>query len=87
MTQFGDKEMCDYPAAHSMDTEWFAVDADGNIGLFDSSEGGAVPETWSRTRRETKIEYVYDFLEKWREIEDVSVLQIPIPSNSIEGIV
>ena len=77
----------DYPAAHSMDTEWFAVDADGNIGFFDSSEGGAVPETWSRTRRETKIEYVYDFLEKWRDIEDVPVLQIPIPGNSIEGLI
>jgi hypothetical protein len=33
----------DFPAAHSMDTEWFAVDAEGNVGLFDSSEDGAVP--------------------------------------------
>jgi hypothetical protein len=35
--------MPDFPAAHSMDTDWFAIDADGNIGLFDSYEGGAVP--------------------------------------------
>jgi hypothetical protein len=35
----------DFPAAHSMDTGWFAIDADGNIGVFDSGEGGAVPET------------------------------------------
>jgi hypothetical protein len=35
--------MPDFPAAHSMDTDWFAIDADGNIGIFDSGEGGAVP--------------------------------------------
>jgi hypothetical protein len=37
-------EIIDYPAAHSMDTTWFAVDADGHIGIFDTGEGGAVPE-------------------------------------------
>jgi hypothetical protein len=35
----------DFPAAHSMDTEWFAVDADGRVALFQSGEGGPVPET------------------------------------------
>lgn len=34
----------DFPAAHSMDTEWFAVDADGHVGCFYSGESGAVPE-------------------------------------------
>ncbi len=33
----------DYPAAHSMDSAWFAVDADGNIARFDTGENGAVP--------------------------------------------
>lgn len=33
----------DYPAAHSMDTQWFAVDQDGHVALFNSSEHGAVP--------------------------------------------
>ncbi|MBO0867791.1 MAG: hypothetical protein J2P15_04425 [Micromonosporaceae bacterium] len=33
----------DYPAAHSMDTAWFAIDADGHVGVFDSGEPGAVP--------------------------------------------
>jgi hypothetical protein len=37
--------MQDFPAAHSMDTSWFAVDADGNVGTFRSSENGAVPKT------------------------------------------
>ena len=35
----------DFPAAHSMDTRWFAIDRDGHVALFDSGEGGAVPET------------------------------------------
>jgi hypothetical protein len=26
----------DYPAAHSMDTNWFAVDGEGRVGLFQS---------------------------------------------------
>jgi hypothetical protein len=33
----------DYPAAHSMDTTWFAVDKDGHVAAFESAEGGAVP--------------------------------------------
>lgn len=33
----------DYPAAHSMDTLWFAVDRDGHVAAFHSLEAGAVP--------------------------------------------
>jgi hypothetical protein len=33
----------DYPAAHSMDTTWFAVDRDGHVAWFYSGEDGAVP--------------------------------------------
>jgi hypothetical protein len=33
----------DFPAAHSMDTSWYAVDQKGNVGLFHTNEGGAVP--------------------------------------------
>src|SRR5687768_12253706 len=36
---------CDFPAAHSMDTTWFAVDRDGHVGQFDSWEAGAVPRS------------------------------------------
>lgn len=31
------------PAAHSMDTVWFAVDEEGHVGVFDTNEGGAMP--------------------------------------------
>jgi hypothetical protein len=33
----------DVPAAHSMDTDWFAVDKDGHVAYFSSGEAGAVP--------------------------------------------
>jgi hypothetical protein len=35
----------DYPAAHSMDTAFFAVDRDGHVGYFESGDAGAVPVT------------------------------------------
>jgi hypothetical protein len=35
----------DFPAAHSMDTYWFAVDKDGRVGHFTSGSAGAVPVT------------------------------------------
>ncbi|MEM7154204.1 MAG: hypothetical protein AAF799_15265 [Myxococcota bacterium] len=33
----------DYPAAHSMDTQWYAVDREGHVGFFESGEEGGVP--------------------------------------------
>lgn len=33
----------DYPAAHSMDTSWFAIDEAGRVAVFNSGEDGAVP--------------------------------------------
>lgn len=35
----------DFPAAHSMDTEWFAVDGEGNVGHFTTGEAGAAPDS------------------------------------------
>ena len=37
-----------YPAAHSMDTEWFGVDDDGHVALFASHDNGAVPHEVTR---------------------------------------
>jgi hypothetical protein len=47
----------DYPAAHSMDTQWFAVDRDGYVAIFSSYEAGAVPldaheeDSWTMAER------------------------------------
>jgi hypothetical protein len=37
----------DYPAAHSMDTVWFATDRDGHVGVFKTGENGIVPNSAS----------------------------------------
>lgn len=34
----------DFPAAHSMDTAWFAMDADGHLGVFETNEEGHMPD-------------------------------------------
>jgi hypothetical protein len=34
----------DFPAAHSQDTSWFAVDEEGHVGLFFTCEDGHYPE-------------------------------------------
>jgi hypothetical protein len=34
----------DFPAAHSMDLDWFAVDEAGHVGLFSTGEDGHAPE-------------------------------------------
>jgi hypothetical protein len=33
----------DFPAAHSMDSAWFAVDKDGHVAFFRTGEEGALP--------------------------------------------
>lgn len=50
--------MKEFPAAHSMDTDWFAVDADGNIGIFDSGEEGAVPYFHYEFRQVNQIDII-----------------------------
>ncbi|MEQ8819334.1 MAG: hypothetical protein RLY93_03760 [Sumerlaeia bacterium] len=45
----------DYPAAHSMDTEWFAVDDDGFIAVFDTGEDGFAPEDAPNTEADGDI--------------------------------
>jgi hypothetical protein len=34
----------EYPATHSMDTAWYCVDEDGNVGIFQIDENGPVPQ-------------------------------------------
>lgn len=33
----------EYPATHSMATSWFAVDAEGNVGIIEFEDNGPVP--------------------------------------------
>jgi hypothetical protein len=40
----------DVPTAHSMDSQWFAVDQQGHVAVFDTGEGGPLPESPGQTR-------------------------------------
>ena len=46
----------DFPAAHSMDATWFAVDRDGHVGVFDSGDPGAVPAEVNDTSDDEVLE-------------------------------
>jgi hypothetical protein len=35
--------MKDFPAAHSMDSTWFAIDRDGHVAIFETGESGCMP--------------------------------------------
>ncbi|WP_144054064.1 hypothetical protein [Baaleninema simplex] len=73
--------MKDFPAAHSMDTQWFAVDADGHIGCFDSGEGGAIPKPAI-----CFLEFC-DFLIYWRSKISSDAIELKISQDVIERIV
>lgn len=45
MSDLFDGSAANYPAAHSMDTTWFAVDETGAIAVFSTGEDGAVPHS------------------------------------------
>src|SRR5687768_12014245 len=51
----------DFPAAHSMDTYWFAVDAQGHVATFDTGEDGAFPIIAGETREGWEI---FDLLQQ-----------------------
>ena len=72
--------MIDYPAAHSMDTKWFAIDKDGNIGVFDSGENGAVPDSSYR------VEILDDLLLESATKYKNRVLQLNITAKNIANI-
>ncbi|HEY7326248.1 MAG TPA: hypothetical protein VH592_01315 [Gemmataceae bacterium] len=61
----------DYPAAHSMDTCFFAIDRDGHVACFDTGEAGAVPAV------AFSGEEAYELRQQLAELPRVEVLQDP----------
>lgn len=65
----------DYPAAHSMDSTWFAIDKNGYVAQFNTGEAGAMPEHLRQDidsledqlrQAGTACEAIYDFLGRRR---------------------
>ncbi len=53
--------MHDFPATHSVDTDWFAIDKEGNIAIFDADHDGTVPELYHQS--ESFSDFLYCFLQ------------------------
>jgi hypothetical protein len=69
----------DFPAAHSMDTEWFAVDRDGHVAYFNSGEAGAVPVPLHGWDCEKEIQILADSRHESRPIYQLDGFLKPFP--------
>lgn len=58
-------DAANYPAAHSMDSGWFAVDDDGHVAHFDTGEGGAMPAAAELVTGEASGEDGWAFVMAW----------------------
>lgn len=68
-----------YPAAHSMDTHWFAVDLEGNIGYFDTGESGALPSEAFQT-----VDGIWKLLDLLPK-DDHGLRHFPLPGRSLDA--
>lgn len=48
----------EYPATHSMETNWYCIDEDGNVGVFDIDDNGPVP-TGNPLKQASLSEFLY----------------------------
>lgn len=72
-----DKE---YPATHSMDTTWYCVDEEGNVGLFAIEENGPAPEDWEEGLEVNDV-FWHDFSTESRD----GVRDLNLSSEQIES--
>lgn len=54
------KTIKEYPATHSMDTAWFAVDLDGNVAIFQFEENGPGPIPFTDLHTDELIPFLGD---------------------------
>src|SRR5947209_20344599 len=65
----------DHPAAHSMDTTWFAVDAVGDVAVFDTGEPGHAPSHVTEQLFVTEEEakqlgyFFYEYGSQWAVVD------------------
>ena len=71
-----DKE---YPATHSMETAWYCVDEDGDVGIFQIEDNGPVPEGYNIGNEVERL-FWYEF-----SSEDESMIRdLPLTPEQIE---
>lgn len=74
-----DLSQTDYPAAHSMDAHWFAVDEQGHVAVFHSGESGAVPAGMHSLDQYQFGEELARLLPRVEVIHDLRGRQLPSP--------
>lgn len=83
------------PAAHSMDTEWFALDEKGRLGVFFTSEQGALPNAAFADQEAPLLEHLTMLLMKeqtlpWRkrlgEIDSEEIALVASHEKSFKAI-
>ena len=72
----------EFPATHSMSTEWFVVDEEGNIALFDFDENGPVPVDIP----EQSVSYLMTAEEDFGEKDSDTVEYLEMSDEQIEEI-
>jgi hypothetical protein len=76
----------DFPAAHSMDTVWFAIDRDGHVACFDSGEAGAVPsEAFAGDEAYRAHDRLAQTLPRGEALQDCRGRLLPGPDNPGEA--
>jgi hypothetical protein len=66
----------DFPAAHSMDTSWYAVDREGHVAYFWSGESGAVPVVALVAMRGRPQVHVRERLEQLLAVESAGNVRV-----------
>jgi hypothetical protein len=76
----------DFPAAHSMDTLWFAIDRDGHVACFGSGEAGAVPsEAFAGEEAYRACDRLAQVLPRGEAIQDLQGRLLPRPEGPGEA--
>ena len=81
MTEEQNQLPIDFPAAHSMDSTWFAVDAEGNVASFQTGEAGAMPDQAFMEASFSEGEEVASFLAETDYVINVEDLLVQPDGN------
>lgn len=73
------KKNKEYPATHSMDTAWFAADADGNVAIFQFEENGPGPIPFTDVHTDELLTFL--------GIDDSEIPVMPFSQEQIDVLV
>src|SRR5947209_16298751 len=75
----------DFPAAHSMDTSFFAVDKDGHVAHFSTGEAGAAPMEAGLEDPDAALREIARLVPAGEVVYDLEGRLLPGPLNGGRG--